>query len=98
MWSGQEECNLVSDNKASKPLQMALNWEAGVQPRGPGARVDALAAKAPTERPLFGEHGMEEVVERHNRQAALQQVRANTGSPGVDGMSVDALPNFLTWH
>ena len=31
-------------------------------------------------------------------QAALQQVRANKGSPGVDGMSVDELPDFLKAH
>jgi RNA-directed DNA polymerase len=41
---------------------------------------------------------MEEVVERHNMQAALQQVRANQGSPGVDGMRVDELPDFLKAH
>jgi RNA-directed DNA polymerase len=41
---------------------------------------------------------MEEVVERHNMQAALNQVRANTGSPGVDGMRGDELPDFLKEH
>ena len=38
---------------------------------------------------------MEEVFERHNLHAALQQVRTNKGSPGIDGMSVDELPDFL---
>ncbi len=47
---------------------------------------------------MFGEHVIEEVVERHNMQAALKQVRANKGSPGVDGMSVDELPDFLKAH
>ena len=88
----------MSDRKASQPIQMAFNWEAGVKPRGPGARGDSLAAKEPTERPMFGEHMMEEVVERRNIQAALKQVRANQGSPGVDGMSVDELPDFLKTH
>ena len=88
----------MSDAKASQPMQMAFNWEAGVKPRGPGARGDALAAREPTERPMFGEHVMEEVVERHNMQAALKQVRANKGSAGVDGMSVDELPDFLKAH
>ncbi len=31
-------------------------------------------------------------------RAALQQVRANKGSPGIDGMSVDELPDFLKAH
>jgi RNA-directed DNA polymerase len=88
----------VSDIKASQPIQMAFNWEAGVKPRGPGARGDSLAAREPAERPMFGEHVMEEVVARPNMQAALKQVRANKGSPGVDGMSVDELPDFLKAH
>lgn len=47
---------------------------------------------------MFHEHLIEEVVERHNMQAALKQVRANQGSPGIDGMSVDELPDFLKAH
>jgi RNA-directed DNA polymerase len=88
----------VSDKKASQPIQMAFNWEAGVKPGGPGARGESLTAREPTERPIYGEPLMEEVVERRNMQAALKQVRANKGSPGVDGMSVDALPDFLNTH
>ncbi len=88
----------MSDSKASQPMQMAFNWEVGVKPRGPGARGDSFAAREPTERPMFGEHLMEEVVERHNMQAALKQVRANKGSAGGDGMSVDELPDFLKAH
>ena len=88
----------MSDVKASKPIQMAFNWEAGVKPQGPGVRGESLAAREPTEHPMFREHVMEEVVERHNLHAALKQVRANKGSPGVDGMSVDELPDFLRAH
>jgi RNA-directed DNA polymerase len=88
----------VSASKDSQPIQLAFNWEAGVKPQGPGARVDALAARETTERPMFGEHVMEEVLERHNMQTALRQVRANKGSPGIDGMSVEGLPDFLRTH
>lgn len=79
----------------SQPIQLAFDWEAGVKPREPGARVDVLAARQPIERPMYGEHLMEEVVERGNMRAALQQVRANQGSPGVDDMRVEELPEFL---
>jgi RNA-directed DNA polymerase len=41
---------------------------------------------------------MEEIVERGTRWAALRQVRANQGSPGVDAMRVDELPDFLKMH
>ena len=41
---------------------------------------------------------MEEVCERENRRAALKRVRANKGSPGIDGMTVDELPEYLEQH
>ena len=41
---------------------------------------------------------MEEVVERENLIKALKRVRANKGSPGVDGMTVDELPGYLKGH
>jgi RNA-directed DNA polymerase len=82
----------------SQPIQLAFHWEAGVKPREPGARVDSFAARHPPERPMYGEHLMEEIVERGNMRAALRQVRANQGSPGVDAMRVDELPDFLKAH
>ncbi|MDD5657759.1 MAG: group II intron reverse transcriptase/maturase [Elusimicrobia bacterium] len=39
---------------------------------------------------------MEEVVERDNALKALKRVRKNKGSPGVDGMTVEELPRYLT--
>ena len=41
---------------------------------------------------------MEEVCELENCQQALQRVKANQGSPGVDGMTVDELPEYLKQH
>ena len=41
---------------------------------------------------------MEEVVERGNAKAALKRVKQNKGSPGVDGMTVDELPEYLVEH
>jgi RNA-directed DNA polymerase len=76
-------------------MQLAFPWEAGVKPRGPGARVDAFPARQLTEHPLYSETLREEVVERGTMQAALRQVRANQGSPGGDGMCVDALAGLL---
>jgi group II intron reverse transcriptase/maturase len=38
---------------------------------------------------------MERVVGRDNLLAALKRVRKNKGSPGIDGMTVDGLPDFL---
>ena len=41
---------------------------------------------------------MERVLSRPNLQAALKRVRQNKGSPGIDGMSVEELPDYLREH
>jgi group II intron reverse transcriptase/maturase len=41
---------------------------------------------------------MEEVVEGRNAKAALQRVKQNKGSPGIDGMTVQDLPKYLADH
>src|SRR5271157_953018 len=38
---------------------------------------------------------MEEVCQRNNLEEALKRVMANKGSPGVDGMTVRKLPDYL---
>jgi RNA-directed DNA polymerase len=37
-------------------------------------------------------------LERGNMQRALKQVRRNKGAPGIDGMTVDDLPDYLRHH
>src|SRR6516162_476955 len=51
-----------------------------------------------SERPASINRLMEAVCERENLKAALQQVRANQGSPGVDGMTVVGLKDHLNQH
>ena len=41
---------------------------------------------------------MEEVVRKENLLDALRRVRANKGSSGIDGMTVEELPGFLKEH
>ena len=41
---------------------------------------------------------MEEVCERENLKEALRRVKANKGSPGIDGMTVGALADHLKQH
>ena len=41
---------------------------------------------------------MEEAVQRGNAKAALKRVRQNKGSPGIDGMAVGELPEYLAEH
>ena len=72
---------------------------------GPGeARMTAargaepMAANPETESPSACDRLMEEVCERGNLQRALKRVKANKGAPGVDGMTVQALPAYLREH
>ena len=41
---------------------------------------------------------MEEVCGRENCQQALGRVKANQGSPGIDGMQGSELPGYLKRH
>lgn len=41
---------------------------------------------------------LERVLTRPNLQAALKRVRSNKGSPGIDGMTVEELPDYLREH
>jgi hypothetical protein len=59
---------------------------------------EAPRARRETENPAANQRWMEEVWERENRRAALKRVRANQGSPGIDGMTVDELPEYLEQH
>jgi RNA-directed DNA polymerase len=55
-------------------------------------------ATRPPERPANTDQLMEEVVERANLTAALRHVKANKGSPGIDGMTVQQVPGYLAVH
>src|SRR5262249_16668016 len=60
--------------------------------------TETLVAKRQTESLAGTERLMEEVCERENCKQALQRVKANKGSPGVDGTTVEQLPEYLKQH
>ena len=59
---------------------------------------EASGATSGTENPASTNRLMEAVCERENLKAALRQVQANQGSPGVDGMTVVGIKDYLKQH
>ena len=70
----------------------------GEAPRAVGRGAESMAANPETESPSACDRLMEEICERENLKRALKRVKANKGAPGVDGMTVHALPGFLREH
>src|SRR5580692_4031652 len=60
--------------------------------------TESSVATSGTENPASTNRLMEAVCERENLKAALRQVRSNKGSPGVDGMTVDGIKDYLREH
>jgi len=56
---------------------------------------ELFTLKADTASPVEDEQVMEEVVGRDNLLTALRNVKRNGGSPGIDGMTVEELPDCL---
>ena len=54
-----------------------------------------FTTKADTASPVEDEQLMERVVDRDNLLTALGNVKRNGGSPGIDGMTVEELPEYL---
>jgi RNA-directed DNA polymerase len=89
----------MRDKRQKNQMELAFSEEPkGEAPRTEGEGTESLTAKRPAESPAETERLMEEVVERENLKEALKRVKANKGSPGVDGMTVHALPDYLKEH
>jgi RNA-directed DNA polymerase len=75
-----------------------MEEDRGEASKGLGEGTESLTAKRGTESPAIGEQLMEEVCERENCKQALARVKANKGSAGMDGMTVQQLPEYLKQH
>ncbi|HEY6272211.1 MAG TPA: group II intron reverse transcriptase/maturase [Terriglobales bacterium] len=91
----------MSDKRQKNQLQMLLAFTDEGRSEAPMARqegTESLTAKRAHESPAVPEQVMEEVCERENCLRALKRVKANKGSPGIDGMRVGELPGYLKQH
>ena len=90
----------LKDDKQQN-IQMQLDFSSALtgEAREAGREgTEASGAMHGTENPVSTNRLMEEVCERENLKAALQRVKANKGSPGVDGMTVVGIKDYLKQH
>src|SRR5205823_3390630 len=93
LMSGQRQKN--------QPEQGVLACPAGNRSDAPKAAErgsETLVAKRKSESLAGSERLMEEVCELENCWQAYQRVKANQGSPGIDGMKVGELAGYLKQH
>jgi RNA-directed DNA polymerase len=91
----------MSDKRQKNQLQMVLAFAVEGRSEAPKARregTESLTANCETESPARAEQLMEEVCGRENCLRALRRVKANKGSPGIDGMKVGELAGYLKRH
>jgi RNA-directed DNA polymerase len=91
----------MNDKRQKNQLQMALAFTEEGRSEAPKTLregIESFTAKCETESPAKEEQLMEEVCGRENCQQALRRVKANKGSPGIDGMKVSELPGYLKQH
>src|SRR5881398_4055023 len=92
---------MSGQRQKNQPEQGVLACPAGNRSDAPKAAergTETLVAKRKSESLAGTERLMEEVCELDNCKQALKRVKANKGSPGVDGMTVDQLPEYLKQH
>src|ERR1700679_265408 len=87
----------MSENRQNQE-GLALRNEPKGEAQKPTEGTAAQVAKRAAESPAPTDRWMEEVVERENLRRAWKRVKANQGSPGVDGMTVFALKDYLNGH
>jgi RNA-directed DNA polymerase len=89
----------MSDRRQKIQRELAFREESRSEaPKASVEGTESFTAKRRAESPAIGEQLMEEVCERENCKQALARVKANKGSPGVDGMTVQQLPAYLKQH
>jgi len=97
----RQKNQLADGGNAGSNQQMVLAWdqeEKGEARKDLRTGTESLVAKRIAESPAFGKQWMEEICGRENCRQALARVKANRGSPGVDRMTVQQLPDFLKEH
>jgi RNA-directed DNA polymerase len=89
----------MDGQRLTEQLQLAFTpADADVSATAGGDGAEPDVAKCEPERPAVTTSLMEAVCERENLKNALRRVKANKGSPGIDGMTVDQVSDYLRVH
>jgi RNA-directed DNA polymerase len=89
----------MTEQRLTEQLQLVFtSVEDEMSSTASGEDAESVVAKGEPERPAVTNSLMKAVCERENLKKALRRVKANKGSPGVDGMTVEQLPDYLRAH
>ena len=89
----------MDDERQKTQLRLAFADEERSEALRPTPEgTEASVASREIESPASSEQWIEAVCQPSNLRRALQRVMSNKGSPGVDGMTVEELPDYLRQH
>ncbi len=98
-WKDKYGARLMSGKRQKNQMMLAFMAESRDEvPTAVVGGTEPPVAKCEPESLAKVEPLMEEVCQRENLEEALKRVLANKGNPGVDGMTVRKLPDYLREH
>lgn len=92
---------LKDDKRQKNQLQQSLAFpETGRSeaPESSGRGTESSLVKRMSESPASDDQLMEEICQAENCKQALARVKSNKGSPGIDRITVEKLPDYLKQH
>ncbi|MBA3573228.1 MAG: group II intron reverse transcriptase/maturase [Pyrinomonadaceae bacterium] len=91
--------NLRNDRRQNNQIELDFSPKPTGEARQAGREgTETFPAAHGSESPGSTNRLMEEICERGNLREALRRVKANKGSPGVDGMTVGGIADYLKEH
>ena len=86
----------MGGKRQKNQLELAFTWSGTGEARTATRKgTEPSLARYESERLAESERLMEAVCETKNLKQALRRVKSNRGSAGIDGMTVEELPNWL---
>ena len=85
--------NLKDDKQQNVPLDFSVAPTSEAREVG-REETESSGARNESEKPASSDRMMEEICEWKTLKEAMWRVKANKGSAGIDGMTVDELPDY----